>query len=104
MQTKQQAELIANLAAYRMNYPRLIHQFAGVPALPWLQLGDRVTIDVAEPVTSDRYAIVTALSFSWQPESAFLMSVEAVDMAGLFEYDDYHIIGADKHGEGVAFL
>jgi len=104
IQTRPQAELIATLTAYRMSYPRLIHQFSGVPALPWLQLGDRVTIDVAEPMTADRYGIVTGLGFSWRPDAGFLMGVDAADVAGLFEYDDYHVLAADDYGEKRVFV
>jgi hypothetical protein len=76
----------------------------GVPALPWLQLGDCVTIDVSEPVTADRTAIVTKLGFSWSPQGPFLMTLEAVDKAGLFEYSDYHILGTTHYGYGRAFV
>lgn len=104
IQTAGQAELLATLTAYRMRYPRLTYAFAGAPALPWLQLGDRVAIDVPEPLTADRYAIITGLGFQWQPEGGFTMSVEAVDVAALYEYDDYHVIGTDDYGDGVLFV
>lgn len=104
IQTNAQAELLASLAAYRSSYPRLTYEINGAPALPWLQLGDMITIDTSEPVTDDRYAIVTKLSFSWQPEGVFLMNVTAVDKAALFEYDDYHVLGTDDYGEGVVYI
>lgn len=104
LQTAGQAELLAVLAAYRNGYPRLTYEIGGAPALPWLQLGDMVTIDTSEPVTDDRSAIITELSFSWQPEGAFLMDVSAVDKAALFEYDDYHVLGTDDYGAGVCFV
>lgn len=104
IQTKAQANLVANLTAYRMSYPRLMHQFRGVPALPWLQLGDRIAVDVAAPVTADRYGVITGLSFSWRPEGGFLMDIDAADVAGLYEYSDYHVIGTDDYGDGVVFL
>jgi hypothetical protein len=87
-----------------MSYPRLTHHFSGVPALPWLQLGDRIAVDVAEPVTTDRYGVITALRFSWRPDGGFLMDIDAADVAGLYEYDDYHVVGTDDYGDGVAFL
>ena len=104
IQTRAQADMVASIAAQRMAYPRLTHQFRGVPALPWLQLGDRITIDVPEPMTADRYGIVTALAFSWQPKAGFLMDIDAVDVGGLFEYDDYHVLGTDDYGQGTVFL
>lgn len=109
VQTEAQAELIATLNAYRLSYPRLTHKFAGVPALPWLQLGDRITIDIQDhsttnPMTTARAGIITGLSFSWQPDGPFTMALDAVDVDGLFEYDDYHILGTDDYGDKVAFV
>ena len=109
IQTKGQAQLVANVMGYRMAYPRLIHRFSGVPAMPWLQLGDRITIDIqahdgTNAMTSDRYGIITALTFIWQPEGAFLMTIEAADVAGLFEYSDYHVLGTDNYGAKRAFV
>lgn len=109
IQTAGQAQLIATMQAHRMAYPRLTHRFSGVPAMPWLQLGDRITIDIqahdgTNAMTADRYGIITGLSFSWQPEGAFLMTVEAADVAGLYEYSDYHILGTTNYGAGRAFV
>lgn len=109
IQTKGQAQLIANTLGYRMTYPRLIHKFSGVPAMPWLQLGDRITIDIqahsgTNAMTADRYGIITGLTFNWQPEGAFLMSIEATDVAGLYEYSDYHIVGTDNYGAKRVFV
>lgn len=101
VQTRAQAQLIALLTASRMRYPRLTYKTSG-PALPWLQLGDRVTID-ATPLSSARYAIVTGLSFSWSPDQPWTMTADSVDVAALYEYDNYHIIGTDRYGEKVAF-
>ncbi len=104
IQTAGQAELLATIAAYRNGYPRLEYRITGAPALPWLQLGDMVTIDTAEPITDDRYGIITALAFSWQPSGPFLMDVTATDKTALFEYSDYHVIGTDEYGDGVAYV
>jgi hypothetical protein len=104
VQTNAQAELLASLAAYRNSYPRLSYQISGAPALPWLQLGDMVTIDTSQPITADRYAIITALAFSWQPQGAFTMNVTAVDKAALFEYSNYHVVATNDYGDGVVYI
>jgi hypothetical protein len=104
IQTKGQAELIATLAAYRNSYPRLMYEIAGAPALPWLQLGDCVAITVSEPITASRNSIITELSFSWKPDSPFLMTLTAVDKAALYEYSDYHVIGTDTYGSKRVFV
>lgn len=101
MQTRAQAQMAALLTASRMRYPRLTYKSTG-PALPWLQLGDRVTID-ATPLSSARYAIVTGLSFAWSPTAPWTMTLDSIDVAALYEYDNYHVIGSDDYGAGVAF-
>ena len=103
VQTRAQAGMLAVLAASRMRYPRLTYKTSG-PALPWLQLGDCVTIEAAEPLTTARPAIVTGLAFSWAPDQAWMMTVDAVDSAALFEYANYHVIGTTNYGVGVAFV
>lgn len=32
------------------------------------------------------------------------MDIEAVDVAGLYEYDNYHVLGTTNYGAGVAFV
>lgn len=103
VQTRAQAEMLAVLAASRMRYPRLTYKSSG-PAFPWLQLGDCVEIDAPEPMTTARNAIITGLSFSWSPDQAWTMTVDAVDSAALFEYSNYHVIGTHDYGDGVAFV
>jgi len=109
IQTKAQAELIANVQAYRMSYPRITHKFTGVPAMPWLQLGDRITVDPDDAngtntITTARDAIITGLSFSWQIDGPFLMTIDAADVAGLFEYSDYHRLHQNAYGEKRVFV
>ena len=52
IQTLPQAALVADLSVDRMQYPRLTYRINGAPAIPWLQLGDRVTITATEPITT----------------------------------------------------
>jgi hypothetical protein len=104
VQTKPQADLLADLAADRMQYPRLTYRLGGVPAVPWLQLGDRITITAAEPITTSRDAIITKLDFSWQPNSRFTMSVEAVDAAGLFQYPTFFVLGTSVYNSSTEVL
>lgn len=104
IQTDQQASLIADLVADRMQYPRLTYKLNGVPAYPWLQLGDRVTITATDPITTAREAIITKLDYSWQPQGRFAMNVEAVDAAGLFPYASYFIVGTTALGSTTSVL
>lgn len=103
VQTREQAEMLADLAVDRMQYPRLTYQLSGVPAIPWLQLGDRITITAAQPITTSRTAIITKLSFSFRPDAPFTMSLEAVDTAGLYTYAALFKIGTSEYGGEYMF-
>lgn len=103
VQTPAQASLLADFLVDRMQYPRLTYTLSGVPAIPWLQLGDRVTITASEPITTSRDAIITKLSFRFVPQSGFSMDVECIDAAGLFLYGGYMVIGTGELGREVVF-
>lgn len=104
VQTKPQADLIADLAADRMQYPRLTYKINGAPAVPWLMLGDRITITATSPITTSRDAIITKLDFSWRPSARFTMNVEAVDAAGLFQYDNFFVLGTSRYNASDAVI
>ena len=76
----------------------------GAPAIPWLQLGDRVTITATEPITTSREAILTKLDYSWQPNGRFSMNAEAVDAAGLFQYAKFFVLGTSAYGSADEVL
>ena len=104
IQTLPQAALVADLSVDRMQYPRLTYRINGAPAIPWLQLGDRVTITATEPITTSREAILTKLDYSWQPNGRFSMNVEAVDAAGLFQYAKFFVLGTSAYGSADEVL
>lgn len=104
VQTKPQADMLADLAADRMQYPRLTYKLNGVPAIPWLQLGDRITITATDPITTSREAIVTKLDFAWQPNARFTMTVEAVDAAGLFQHAAFFVVGTSLYNSATQVL
>ena len=78
----------------------MTYTVSGFKALPWLQLGDRVTITLPEAITVSRSMIVTAISLSWRPDAPLLQTLTGIDRAGLFEYEDYFILGASAYGTG----
>jgi len=95
---------VADLVCDRMQYPRLTYKLAGVPAIPWLQLGDRITITATDPITTSRAAIVTKLDFAWQPNGRFTMGVEAVDAAGLFQHASFFVVGTSPYNSATQVL
>lgn len=104
VQTEAQANLLASLAANRMRYPRLTYKLQNARAVPWLQLGDRITISATEPLSSSRDGIITELAFSWAPNSSFLMNITAIDTDGLFEYESYFIVGTDDYNDARMYF
>lgn len=98
IQQAAQAQMIADLACDRMQYPRMVYRLSGVPAIPWLQLGDRITITASEPITTSRTAIITKLSFRWSATDNFTMTVDAVDTLALYLYSAFFVIGTSDYG------
>lgn len=103
VQTREQAEMLADLAVERMQYPRLTYQLTGVPAIPWLQLGDKITITASQPITTSRTAIITKLAFTWRPDAPFTMTIDAVDTAALYTYAALFVIGTSEYGGEYIF-
>lgn len=103
IQTQAQANLLADLLVDRLQYPRLTYTLSGVPALPWLKLGDMITIAASEPITTSRTAIITKLLFRYSTNSVFTMDIDCIDAAGLFIYGNYAFTGTAVLGEQVTF-
>lgn len=99
VQTEQQADMLKVLYGDRLRYPRMTYTVNGFKAMPWLQLGDLITVNVTAPYSSSRNMILTGIALSWQPGAPLLQSLTGVDVLGLYEYDDYFIIGTDKYGD-----
>lgn len=99
VQTDAQAAMLAVVYGDRLRYPRMTYNVSGFKALPWLQMGDLVRISVSEPYTSARDMIVTGISMTWRPGAPLLQTLTGVDRAGLYEYDDYFVIGTSEYGE-----
>lgn len=98
VQTEAQADMLKVLYGDRLRYPRMTYSVTGFKAMPWLQLGDRVRINVSAPYTSTRDMIVTGIAMSWRPGDPFLQTLTGVDVLGLYEYSDYFVIGTSAYG------
>lgn len=101
VQTDAQAAMLAVVYGDRLRYPRMTYTVSGFKALPWLQLGDRVRIDLDAPYTSDRDMIVTGISMAWRPGAPLLQTLTGVDTVGLYEYSNYFVIGTSVYGGAV---
>ena len=100
IQTDAQATLVASLLGERLRYPRFVYTLDGFPAMPWLQLGDSIHINVTDPYTADRDAIIIGISMSGSPSSPFVQQLTAIDTAALYEYaSQYFVIGTSVYGD-----
>ena len=68
--------------------------------MPWLQLGDLVRVSMSEKYTSTRDMIIIGISASGGVNQPALQQLTAIDIAGLYEYDDYHVIRTNDYGNG----
>lgn len=98
VQTEAQANMLKVLYGDRLRYPRMTYTVSGFKAMPWLQMGDRVRVNVSAPYTSTRDMIVTGIAMSWRPNAPLLQTLTGVDVLGLYEYSDYFIIGTSVYG------
>jgi hypothetical protein len=97
-QTIEQGESLANLLALRCARIRPVWALRGVPGVPQLELGDRVTFHDKWAITGDvRDGITTGID--WQgTEDGFQQTLNIMDLADLSQYTDYFIIGVTALG------
>ena len=100
VQTEAQADMLKALYGDRLRYPRMTYSIDGFKAMPWLQLGDLVRVSMSEKYTSTRDMIIIGISASGGVNQPALQQLTAIDIAGLYEYDDYHVIGTNDYGNG----
>ncbi|MCB0251757.1 MAG: hypothetical protein KDI07_24525, partial [Anaerolineae bacterium] len=100
VQTEAQADMLKALYGDRLRYPRMTYSIDGFKAMPWLQLGDLVRVSMSEKYTSTRDMIIIGISASGGVNQPALQQLTAIDIAGLYEYDDYHVIGTNDYGSG----
>lgn len=97
IQRKSQAAAVAEFLKDRLQKPREIYQLRGVPAIPWLELGDRVSITEADSgITACAHVIGVDWRLVGGENAIYEMDVTLVNAASLFPYDsgDYFVIGS----------
>jgi hypothetical protein len=99
-QTPGQTRLLGNLLSDRMREPVLTLRLTQCPALPTLELGDRITVQGANNEL-DREAVVTGLHWTFGP--AARMDIDAVDATGLYGESGYFVVGTSELGTGKLF-
>ncbi|HFD38532.1 MAG TPA: hypothetical protein ENJ31_01595 [Anaerolineae bacterium] len=96
IQERRHAEALADFMLARFRNPPLTISLAGVPGVPWLEPGDRVTVQEADLGISDDF-FITAIKWEFA-DGGLEQSLDLVRCADLYPYSDYFIIGTSKFG------
>lgn len=95
LQTAAQAERLAGVLRDWLGVPRRLLKWSG-PAVPWLQLLDRVTIQDPEAgINADAYVLHKECSYA--PDATWDMTLIALPVAELFAYPTYFRLGASTY-------
>ena len=93
------AKSIGNLVYDVLATPKPMYRLSGMPALPWLELRDRVTMTYGLGLSSKAFFIVGMRQY-WQAGGDYLMDFDMIP-ASLFPYTDWFVIGTSKLGAGA---
>jgi len=100
IQTREHAQALADFLLERGHEPRSAPPIKDIDGMPWLQVGDRVTL-TEEGGTSVGDFFVQQIPWSWSPSRGMSMSPVCLP-AGLFAYDNYFVLGTNTLGSGSA--
>jgi len=97
VQTYRHAQMIADFLLSRFKEPVQRVSLKGVPARPWLEVGDRITVTETLTDIDEDYFIV---SIKWVFDGAggYVQSIDAIRCSDLFPYTDYFTIGTSVYG------
>ena len=104
VQTSAQASALANFLVDRYQNPRHLMSISGAPAVPWLELGDRVTVQEPDHFTggySDRIGFIVSKSFHLGHGQPFTMDAEVIGLGGMLQSTDYFLLDTHKWGTGA---
>ena len=100
IQTYRHAQMVADFLLARFKDPVQVIELRGVPARPWLEVGDRVT--VTETLTDiDEDYWVGKIQWRWNPKGTYTQDLTLMRIADMFSVEDYFIIGTSKYGSGA---
>ena len=99
IQTREHAQALADFLLERGQEPRSSPPIQNIDGMPWLQVGDKVTL-TEQGGTSVGEFFVQQIQLSWTPQG---MSMTPTCLpAGIFAYDDYFVLGTNTLGDGSA--
>jgi len=99
IQSYRHAQMVADFLLARFKEPVQRISLRGVPARPWLEVGDRITHTETLTDISDDYFIVT-ITWALSPGGGYTQSIDAIRCGDLFEYDNWFTLGTSVYGPG----
>jgi hypothetical protein len=100
VQTYRHAQMVGDFLLNRFKDPVQTIELKGVPARPWLEVGDRVTVTEALTDISEDYWI-GKIGWRWSPKTTYTQDLSLMRIADMFSLEDYFIIGTSKLGTGA---
>lgn len=101
IQNRSQADLLASFLVFRYCNPRTVYRIRGVPGVPQFELGDRVTLQEALLLSTQRTGLLIGVHASFGNGEPFSMDLDVMDDAALFADTSYFIVGTHKWGAGT---
>lgn len=101
IQTREHAQALANFLLDRYKVPRMTCQLRDLDGMPWLEVGDRVTVtEYNGELAADFF--VQAITWHFSSERGMSMDLELLQADDLFPYTDYFVLGTSTLGSGSA--
>lgn len=86
---------LAQMVLARFKAPPLTISLDGVPGVPYLEPGDRVTVTEARTGVDDDFFIG---EIGWRWDHGFTQRLELVRAADMYPYGDYFLVGTSEYG------
>lgn len=98
VQGRLHAEIVGDFLLSRFKQPVQIVSLSGVPARPWLEIGDR--IHAQDTAGSEIHAdyLVGRLTWQYSPKGGYTQGISLMLIADLFPQSAYFIIGTSHYG------
>lgn len=95
------ADAIGGMLNYRSKYPRNVFAVTDSPGMPWLEVGDLVTVTDRNSISTKGY--LSKISWKWKSGYSAEYTIVAADHFAPSDPDAYFIVGVTALGSGVAF-
>lgn len=96
IQSRRHAQALASFCLLRYKDPVRHGSLFGIPARPWLEVGDRITITETLSGTSGDW-FINRLTWDFNGKS-YRMSIDCMKVGDVLPYSDYFILGTSAYG------